>query len=566
MAEKNNDVPVVRCAVYTRKSTEEGLDQDFNSLDAQREAGENYIASQRGEGWECLPTRYDDGGYSGGDTDRPALLRLMRDVEADEVDCITVYKVDRFSRSLLDFAKMMERLEEHGVSFVSVTQHFNTATSMGRLILNILLSFAQFERDMISERTRDKIAAARRRGKWIGGHPVLGYDIASKGGRLLINKEEAEVVRTIFEIYVRRQGLLPALQDVKRRGWRNKAWVTRKGKMRGGRDFNKVTLHRLLTNVLYVGKVPYNEEVFEGEHEAIVSEKLWDSVQSILERNRRRKQGASKRKDSSLLAGVLRCARCGAAMTHHYTAKGKRRYRYYVCINRMKNGKDACPDGALPAQQIENFVIEQLAQHRPGDNDTLSRALENFSAIWQGSFLPEKHDAFRKIVERVECNVGEGRLGIQLRLNGIKRSADSPPAQGKSNAVLERRFYFRTGPYGQKRMAVGIKPDPLQVRPGRIRRASRLMALAIHFDKLVRSNGVENYAELARLGQVTRARVTQIMNLLNLAPDIQEEILFLPRVNGRRDGITIRELQPVAAEPDWEKQRGMWSRLTGSLV
>ena len=197
MAGKKTDAPAVRCAVYTRKSTEEGLEQEFNSLDAQREAAEAYIASQRGVGWTCLPDRYDDGGYTGGNMDRPALKRLMADIEAERVDCIVVYKVDRLSRSLLDFAKLMETLEKHRVSFVSVTQQFNTTSSMGRLTLNILLSFAQFEREIISERTRDKIAAARRKGKWSGGRPILGYDVDPRGGRLMVNEEEAARARAI---------------------------------------------------------------------------------------------------------------------------------------------------------------------------------------------------------------------------------------------------------------------------------------------------------------------------------------------------------------------------------
>jgi len=197
MAQTNNKV---RCAIYTRKSTEEGLDQEFNSLDAQREAGESFIQSQHGEGWVCLPERYDDGGYTGGNMDRPALKRLVADIEGGKIDCIVAYKVDRLSRSLLDFARIMETLEKHSVSFVSVTQQFNTTNSMGRLMLNVLLSFAQFEREIIAERTRDKIHAARRKGKWTGGHPLLGYDVAPDGGRLIVNEDEARRVAAIFEL------------------------------------------------------------------------------------------------------------------------------------------------------------------------------------------------------------------------------------------------------------------------------------------------------------------------------------------------------------------------------
>src|SRR5207237_9661454 len=237
----------VRCAIYTRKSTEEGMEQEFNSLDAQREASEAYIASQKNEGWTCLPTRYDDGGFTGGNMDRPALKRLLADIEAGQVDAIIVYKLDRFSRSLLDFAKMMETLDRHQVAFVSITQQFSTGTSMGRLVLNVLLSFAQFEREIIAERTRDKIAATRRKGKCTGGYPLLGYDVDPRGGRLLVNEEEAVRVRAIFALYLEKQSLLPVVEELARRGWMGKRWRNRKGKERGGQPFTRTSLHRLLT-------------------------------------------------------------------------------------------------------------------------------------------------------------------------------------------------------------------------------------------------------------------------------------------------------------------------------
>jgi site-specific DNA recombinase len=226
--------PRIRCAIYTRKSTEEGLEQAFNSLDAQREAGEAYIASQKSEGWTCIPDHYDDGGFTGGNMDRPALKRLLADIEAGRVDCIVVYKVDRLSRSLLDFARIIGVFDKHKVSFVSVTQQFNTTTSMGRLTLNILLSFAQFEREIISERTRDKICASRKKGKWMGGRPMLGYDVDPKGGRIVVNEYEATRVRDIFGLYLEHEALAPAVEELNRRGWTNKRWNTRNGNECGG--------------------------------------------------------------------------------------------------------------------------------------------------------------------------------------------------------------------------------------------------------------------------------------------------------------------------------------------
>ena len=275
-------LPLVRCAIYTRKSTEEGLQQEFNSLDAQRESAEAFVASQQHEGWTCLPERYDDGGFTGGNMERPALTRLMADVEAGKVDCAVAYKVDRLSRSLLDFARMMQAFDTHRVSFVSVTQQFNTATSMGRLVLNVLLSFAQFEREIIGERTRDKIAATRRKGKWSGGRPLLGFDVDPRGYRLVVNEDEAVRVRAVFDLYLRHQALPPVARELAIRGWVNKRWQTRAGHESGGDPFTKTGLRRLLTNVLYAGQVRYKDEVHDGEQPAIVDPGVFRRVQELL--------------------------------------------------------------------------------------------------------------------------------------------------------------------------------------------------------------------------------------------------------------------------------------------
>src|SRR5262245_11498837 len=275
-------LPLVRCAIYTRKSTEEGLEQEFNSLDAQRESAQAYIQSQQQESWVCLPDRYDDGGFTGGNTERPALQRLLADIAEGKVDAVVIYKLDRLSRSLLDFAKMMETFETHKVALVSVTQLFNSATSMGRLVLNVLLSFAQFEREILAERTRDKIAATRRKGKWAGGRPILGYDVDAKGGKLLLNEEEAVQVRAIFGLYLELQGLLPVVEELTRRDWTNKRWATRQGRQAGGEPFTRTSLDRLLTNVAYVGKVRYKGEVHAGEHPPLVDPQVFQRVQALL--------------------------------------------------------------------------------------------------------------------------------------------------------------------------------------------------------------------------------------------------------------------------------------------
>ena len=356
--EKPSPRPAVRCAIYTRKSTEEGLEQEYNSLDAQRDAGEAYIKSQLHEGWVCLPNRYDDGGFTGANMDRPALRRLLADIEAGKVDCVVVYKVDRLSRSLLDFARIMETFDRRKVSFVSVTQAFNTATSMGRLILNVLLSFAQFEREMISERTRDKIAAARRKGKWSGGMPILGYNVAET--KLVVDKCEASFVRQIFDLYLEHQSLLAVTKELDSRGWRTKRWTTGKGTARGGRPFDKGSLYQLLTNVAYIGKVRYKDEVHAGEQKAIVDLGAFERVQTLLLRNGRSGGRAVRNRHGALLRGLLRCAACKCGMSHSFSSKGNRQYRYYVCHRAQKRGWQACPSPSVAAGEIELFVIDQI--------------------------------------------------------------------------------------------------------------------------------------------------------------------------------------------------------------
>jgi site-specific DNA recombinase len=350
----------IRCAIYTRKSTDEGLDRDFNSLDAQRESAEAFIRSQQHEGWIALPEYYDDGGFTGGNMERPALKRLLADVRAGKVDCIVVYKVDRLSRSLIDFARIIEVLEGHGATFVSVTQQFNTTHSMGRLTLNILLSFAQFEREVIAERTRDKMSAARRRGKWVGGMPVLGYDVDPRGGRLIVNETEAARVRDIFELYLKERALLPTVKELARRGWTTKRWITKKSHERGGSTFNKTNLYRFLTNAIYIGKVDYRGEIYEGEHDAIISEDVFGRVRTLLRENRRNGGSEIRNRYGALLKGLLYCGSCKTSMIHAYTSQRGKRYRYYVCSHAQKNGWDTCPVKSLPAGEIERFVIETI--------------------------------------------------------------------------------------------------------------------------------------------------------------------------------------------------------------
>ncbi|MFN4261784.1 MAG: recombinase family protein [Gemmataceae bacterium] len=292
--------------------------------------------------------------------ERPALKRLMADIEADKVDAVVVYKVDRLSRSLLDFARMMQTFEKYRVSFVSVTQQFNTTHSMGRLVLNVLLSFAQFEREIISERTRDKIAAARRKGKWAGGHPILGYDVDPQGFKLVVNEPEAERVRAILQMYLESDGLLKVVDELNRRGWKNKEVRTSKDEPRGGKAFNKCTLYALLINPIYIGMVRHKTNVYPGEHEAIVDKDVFEKVQNLMRKNARAGGPLIRNRYGALLRGILFCKGCNRTMVHTFSAKGHKRYRYYTCTAAIKEGRKACPSPSLPAAEVERVVVEQI--------------------------------------------------------------------------------------------------------------------------------------------------------------------------------------------------------------
>ena len=355
MAER---APARRCAVYTRKSSEEGLEQSFNSLDAQREACTAYIESQRHEGWCCLKTAYDDGGYSGGTLERPALAQLLKDIEAGSIDVVVVYKVDRLTRSLADFAKIVEIFDAAGVSFVSVTQQFNTTSSMGRLTLNVLLSFAQFEREVTGERIRDKIAASKRKGMWMGGRVPLGYDLADR--KLIVNVAETEQVRTIFHRYLA-LGCVTKLQaDLKTRGITSKRRLSKTGRRSGGYPYSRGALYDLLNARIYLGEITHKGNSYPGQHEAIIDQTLWDQVQAKLSTNRRARRHGVTAREPSLLAGLLHDAE-GNRMTPSHTVKRGKRYRYYVsqALIRQRPGPEGTP-GRVGAHELERIVIARL--------------------------------------------------------------------------------------------------------------------------------------------------------------------------------------------------------------
>ena len=355
-------VPVgpVRCAIYTRKSTDENLDSDFNSLDAQRESAEAYIHSQRREGWVVLPDRYDDGAYSGATMDRPALQRLLADVRASRVDTIVVYKIDRLSRSLLDFAKLVEELEQFRVSMVSVTQQFDTSTSLGRLSLHMVLSFAQYEREVIAERIRDKMSASRKKGKYLGGIPPVGYDVDRVKKRLVVDAEEAVLVRHIFRRYLELGSTVALIQELNAAGHRTKEWTTRNGKTRPGKPWHKNYVYRLIRNPVYIGKVEYKGEVYAGEHDPIIDLGLWNQVQKAIAVPAKVRSNMSRAETPGLLKEILRCGHCGAGMAVTFTQRHGRQYRYYVCHNASNTAYENCPVRSVSAGIVEDLVKDRL--------------------------------------------------------------------------------------------------------------------------------------------------------------------------------------------------------------
>ena len=348
---------VIRCAIYTRKSTEEGLEQEFNSLDAQREACAAYITSQRHEGWSQVPAHYDDGGFSGGSMERPGLRQLLTDIRAGKVDVIVVYKVDRLTRSLADFAKIVEVLDAAGASFVSVTQSFNTTTSMGRLTLNVLLSFAQFEREVTGERIRDKVAASKRKGMWMGGVVPLGYDVECR--KLIVNERDAATVRHIYARYAELRSIGLLAGELEQVGIRSKQRTLANGDGYGGRVLSKGAVAYLLQNRMYLGDIVHKGESFPGEHQAIVDRELFDRVQGILNDNRRAAQLQGRAEHPSILAGMLVDGE-GRRMTPSHTLKSKRRYRYYV-TSPGTDGRQPSGGWRIPAGEVERLIRSRVA-------------------------------------------------------------------------------------------------------------------------------------------------------------------------------------------------------------
>jgi site-specific DNA recombinase len=420
----------VRCAIYTRKSSEEGLDMEFNSLDAQRESCAAYIASQKAEGWVPVPDHYDDGGFSGGNLERPALKRLLADIEAGLVDVVVVYKIDRLSRSLMDFSKLVEVFDRNDVTFVSVTQSFNTTTSMGRLTLNILLSFAQFEREVIGERIRDKFAASRKKGMWMGGVPPLGYDVVAR--KLVVNAAEADLVRHIFRRFLQVGSATLLVKELNAAGHCTKSWITQDGNERQGVPFTKNFLYKMLENRVYLGEAVHKGVAHPGEHEAIIDRTIWERVEAVKADNAPRKRAAAARATTPApLKGLVICAHCGRTMTPTHTRKKGRLYRYYTCMKAINAGHDSCTVRSIAAGEIESAVIgqvrallrapeiraraERMAPHVA--KAELHAALDRFDAVWDELFPTEQARLLQLLVERVSISPDGAEL--RLRAEGL---------------------------------------------------------------------------------------------------------------------------------------------------
>jgi DNA invertase Pin-like site-specific DNA recombinase len=546
----------LRCAIYTRKSTEEGLDQAFNSLAAQREAGGAYIASQAGEGWLALKAGYDDGGFSGGSMERPALRRLLADVASGKIDIVVVYKIDRLTRSLLDFAKIVEVFDARGVSFVSVTQAFNTTTSMGRLTLNVLLSFAQFEREVTGERIRDKIAASKKKGLWMGGVVPLGYDVQDR--KLVVNPVEADTVRTLFNLYLEHANTRIVKHHADRLGLRTKRRTRRYGDRKGGEPFQRGHINKVLTNPVYVGEITHKGVRYAGEQKAIIERTTWEAVQAQLARNAvvRRHQGNAQ--CPSLLAGLLFDEQ-GDRLSPTHASKGGRRYRYYT-------SRSEHPYLRLPAHAIETVVIEGISHvfndgRRMTDivgtgtraasslQDVLLRAsrlgdeLIRANPAQQRALLLELVGRSVVGVERIQVTIRgdalRARLGLETRPEakegGTEMTLEIPVAFKRRG--VETRLIIDGGSRASR------SPDS---------KLQTLVAKAYQWFCELQSDGGSSVRSLAVRHRTDPGDVSRMLPLALLAPDIVEAIL-----DGRQPTeLTAARLKRIGELPlSWAKQR-----------
>lgn len=530
------------CAIYTRKSTSEGLAQDFTSLDAQRESAENYINSQKHEGWVVVPETYDDGGFTGANIERPGLQKLLSDIKDRKIDCVVVYKVDRLSRSLMDFAQLLEFFDKNNVTFVSVTQAFNTNTSMGRLTLNILLSFAQFEREIISERTKDKMGAARKRGQWLGGKSPMGYDRDPQTKKLVINQEEAKIIREIFNLYLKSNSLLEVVQILNDKGYRTKVFISKKGKRNGGIKFSVTYIQTVVKNILYMGKVSYAGQIYDGQQEAIIDEETFKKTQEKLKQNRIERKATKNTECTGLLSKLLRCTTCKSVMFHTYTLKDRtRRYRYYACSSAQKRGYNSCPTKSVNAQAIEDALVGCLKRictdNIKKNGDSYKQEIKALlSPVWDTLFPQEKRRILRSLIKEIDYSSSTKKLGIVLNGSNLRLEFDI------DLAAVRAKTCWR-------------KEDEVTKEP----KIRRILALAHQVQQLIDQGTIKHPRQACKWLNFSVTRMDQIMNTLFLCPSIQMDIFSLntPAIQT----LTEYSVRPLVKEVLWDKQMSQWQAL-----
>ena len=561
----------LRCAIYTRKSSEEGLEQAFNSLDAQREACQAFILSQKHEGWTVLPTLYDDGGFSGGTMDRPALKLLLGDIGAGKVDVVVVYKIDRLTRSLFDFAKIVEAFDARGVSFVSITQQFNTTTSMGRLTLNVLLSFAQFEREVAGERIRDKIAASKKKGMWMGGLPSLGYDVQSR--KLIVNEEEALTVLHIFRRYVQLRSVRALQAELDAAGIRSKQRKLANGTEYGGHNLSRGALYLMLQNRIYRGEITHKGNAYPGEHPAIVDEALWHEVQAILADNRVNRATGSDAKHPSLLVG-LAFDETGERLTPTHAVKKGTRYRYYVSTSLITGAtNDRSKGRRIPAGNLENLVITRLQtfladqgaildaihdEHADGAGQ--NRLIDHGRQIAEdlGTMAPDQIRAMLRALlsrvdvrsDRVEINILRCRLVELLHAQSIASNTPAGKPDSESDDILTLTVKARLQRVGREmRMLVENSADQAKADPGLLRIVARAHDIQ---ERLMRNTDLTVHV-VASQERVSANYIYRLLRLTSLAPDIITAIIH----GNNPPQLTAKKLMRLTPEipVNWAEQR-----------
>ena len=559
----------MRCAIYTRKSTEEGLDHNFNSLDAQREACAAYIASQKHEGWSMLLAHYDDGGFSGGTIERPALQRLLADIEAGEVDVVVVYKVDRLTRSLTDFARIVAVLDRADASFVSVTQAFNTTTSMGRLTLNVLLSFAQFEREVTAERIRDKIAASKKKGMWMGGLVPMGYRAVDR--KLVVEPEEAKQVHTIFTRYLDLGSVRRLKAELDAAGTRTPIRRHRNGRQSGGAAFSRGKLYALLSNPLYAGRIRHKREVHPGQHRAIVGEALWQAVQDRLASKRRRTARKAEAKNPSPLAGQLTDPDGRRMRPTHATKKG-RRYRYYVSADLVEGSVETGARGwRIPAAEIEaalarviaarlrdpGFTSSLIAEGNVGgrQSDVLLRRIEAIAAVLDAPSSKAARDLLRALVANVDLGEAELRATINFEALASHGAADPMDVALSNLSAFEVTAALRLARRGAE-LRIVLQGAAAQPHKPDAQLIQTLIEARCRVAAYLENSGRINVSDLARRDGIHLSDVSRSMQLAFLAPDIVERILD----GAQHEGLTAETLRRIGELPlGWDDQRALLS-------